>query len=192
MIDISFHILDLVQNSITAGASLIEIHINLIESIRVITISDNGCGMDTKVIANAMDPFYTSRTTRKVGLGIPLFKETCEQANGSMTINSTNGGGIVLTGKFDVNHLDAIELGNIGEALYILLSQNKNIAFRYLHQAGRRIFSLHSSEIYENIEPELLLNSEVMRWLEQYINQQIQYVEGEKNENTRGIESITQ
>ena len=191
MIDLSFHILDLVQNSIAAGASSIEIEVCVKKEHRTIMIKDNGCGMDEEMQTKAIDPFFTKRTTRKVGLGLALFQETCMQANGKIVLDSNPYGGTVLTGFFEKNHIDAIELGNIGEALYILFSQNQNIEFSYVHQVGESIFRIESNELYQTVAHHLLFATEIMHWIEQYINEHIQSVEGERNENIRRIKNFT-
>jgi signal transduction histidine kinase len=108
MKDLSLHILDIAQNSISAGASIIGINIdeNLAANTMAIEVTDNGSGMPAEVLERVTDPYYTSRTTRRVGLGIPLFKQNAEATGGSLYIDSEEGRGTSLNATFVHNHLD--------------------------------------------------------------------------------------
>jgi len=115
MRDISLHILDIAENSIRAGASLIGISVIMSDSADTLTveITDNGCGMSREMTERAVSPFTTSRTTRKVGLGIPLFAAGCESTGGSLTIESAPGEGTKLTAVYRNSHIDRPPLGDI-------------------------------------------------------------------------------
>ena len=144
MKELSLHIMDLVQNSIRAEASLIEIIVtelpgrNLLE----IQIKDNGSGMPLEIVEKVTDPFYTSRKTRNVGLGIPLFKQMVEHCNGNLTINSEEGVGTRLISDLELNHIDRQPMGDIAGVIVLLLVANPSIRFIYSHQTetGKYIF----------------------------------------------------
>lgn len=114
---LSDHILDIAQNSIRAQASRVEIDLqeNATEDSLVITIKDNGCGMDEAIVAKVTDPFFTSRTVRKVGLGIPLFKQNAEATGGNLKIESKTGEGTIIEAKFGLSHWDRPPMGDIAE-----------------------------------------------------------------------------
>ena len=148
---LSEHILDIVQNAISAGANLIEIIVeeNKLEDLCTLIIKDNGCGMDKDTLAKATNPFFTSRTTRKVGLGIPLLKQNAELSGGSFAIDSELHVGTVLKASFQLSHIDKQPLGDIWETLYLLfLSYNKgNLVYRHKTEKGN--FQISSDELRE-------------------------------------------
>ena len=115
MTEISLNILDVAENSVKAGASLTEIAVtaNFKANALTVTIRDNGCGMTPEQVNRVTDPFYTTRTTRKVGLGVPFFKEAAEQTGGSFCITSAPGAGTTVTAVFVLNSIDRMPLGDI-------------------------------------------------------------------------------
>jgi signal transduction histidine kinase len=129
--ELSLHILDIVQNSTKAGAT--EISIEVVESLRKnllrMTVRDNGCGMSQEVLATIVNPFSTSRTTRKVGLGLSLLQAAAEQCNGTMSIESKEGKGTVVTATFEHNHIDRVPLGDMVSTLITLISGCPDIDF---------------------------------------------------------------
>lgn len=131
MRDISLHVLDIAENSIRAGASLITIDMKIRDAKDELTVSieDNGCGMSEEMLANVKSPFVTSRTTRKVGLGIPLFTASCENTGGSLEITSFPGLGTKLTATYKYSHIDRPPMGDIAETIYTLTLLNPQIDF---------------------------------------------------------------
>ena len=119
MKDLSSHMMDIVQNSIRAEASWIQIRIceDPEADLFLIEIQDNGCGMDEATLARVRDPFFTSRTVRKVGLGIPLLQQNAERTGGKVSIVSQPGQGTTLTARFGHSHLDRPPLGDVAETL---------------------------------------------------------------------------
>lgn len=113
MRELSLNILDIAQNSISAGASLITIEVSedTREHLLSLTVSDNGCGMDEETLRNVCDPFFTTRTTRKVGMGIPLFRLAAEQTGGSFEITSEKGVGTSTKAVFHSDSIDFTPLG---------------------------------------------------------------------------------
>jgi anti-sigma regulatory factor (Ser/Thr protein kinase) len=123
MREISLHILDIAENSVSAGATRIQIqvHENHGSDLMDIVIKDNGKGMDAETVAQVVDPFYTSRTTRKVGLGIPLLKAAAEACDGALTIQSSPGIGTIIEVYFKFTHIDRMPLGDLASTFVALL-----------------------------------------------------------------------
>ncbi len=133
MHEISLHILDLVQNSIKAQATMIEIAISIDTPATQmhILIKDNGKGMAPETLNKVCDPFFTTRTTRKIGLGIPLFKMLCEMTEGSFKIESQPGIGTTVSAVLNMAHIDCLPLGDIEETIFVLVTTNTGIDFIY-------------------------------------------------------------
>lgn len=136
MRDLSMHVLDIAQNSIKAGASLVTIGFTVDEK-RVLTffVRDDGCGMPPELLARVTDPFTTTRTTRKVGLGIPMLKQSAEMAGGCFGIESTLGEGTYIHASFDLANIDCIPMGEICDSLLSLIVLNPD-APEFVFQAS--------------------------------------------------------
>lgn len=147
------HILDIAQNSVRAHATLIEIIVEerKINNLCVLTITDNGCGMAPEVLRLAADPFFTSRKTRKVGLGISLLKQKAEAAGGAFHLDSKPHEGTRLRAEFKLTHIDRPPLGDISGVLYLLLLRHSEIGLRYQHITDRGMFSVVSDELEETL-----------------------------------------
>ena len=148
---ISEHIMDIVQNSVKADAKLIEIIVEEQKKndLCKITINDNGYGMDKASLQQVTNPFFTSRNTRKVGLGIPLLKQNAELAGGSVTIDSKPGKGTSLQASFRHNHIDKPPMGDIWETLYQLWLSYPKIEINYQHKTEKGVFELGNLELRE-------------------------------------------
>lgn len=164
MNDISLHILDIAENSINAGAKNIEININenSTDNILKIEIIDDGKGMSEEMVRQVTDPFVTSRTTRRVGLGIPLLKLAAETANGNLEIKSEVGKGTVLVAKFQLDHIDKQPLGNMVETLVTILANEHDFNLKYRHVKNEKKFEFDSSEFKNEIEK---LNVDISHYL---------------------------
>ncbi len=151
MNDLSLHLLDIVQNSISAGATLIEIDVDeqIADDLLAISIADNGKGMTPEQVEKVTDPFFTSRTTRKVGMGIPLFKQSAEQSGGKLTITSTVGVGTRVEATFQYNHIDRPALGDIPNAVCLLVMSNPVIDFLYKHSVNDDSYIFDTREVKE-------------------------------------------
>jgi hypothetical protein len=151
---LSDHILDIVQNSIRANATLIEIMVeeNKKNDLCILRITDNGCGMNKETLEQATNPFFTTRLTRKVGLGLSLLKQNTEMANGKFSISSEPEKGTVVEAGFQWSHFDRPELGDIWDTLYLTMLSNKNVEFVYEHITSKGSFKISSEEIRNNIE----------------------------------------
>lgn len=172
------HILDILQNSVRASATLIEVivHENKNEDICTLTITDNGCGMDEIMILNATDPFFTSRKTRKVGLGLPLLKQNAEKAEGSFQIQSEKGFGTTVKATFRLSNFDRPPLGDIADVLYLTMLSYKNICFKYSHTTENGNFSINSDEIYQMLGDIPMQNKEMREAIVDYIRTNIKEI----------------
>ena len=173
MRELSLNVLDIVQNSITANANLIEIE--LIEEINndilKINIFDNGKGMTDEQIKSVTDPFYTTRTTRKIGLGIPLFKMAAEMSGGSFKIESTVGSGTKIYTSYIHSSIDRMPVGNINETVSMLIRMNPYIDFVYTHTFNEKSYSLDTRELREQLEDVPLDTPEVIDWINDYLTE---------------------
>jgi hypothetical protein len=151
---LSDHILDIVQNSIRANATLIEVMVeeNKKSDLCILRIKDNGCGMNEEMLEKATNPFFTTRETRKVGLGLSLLKQNAELANGKFSIQSELKKGTEVEAIFQLSHFDRPELGDIWDTLYLTMLSNKSIDLVYKHTTNKGSFKISSTEIRSNIE----------------------------------------
>ena len=182
MRELSLHILDIAQNAITAGATEIEILLaERADGFLAVTVRDNGCGMSAELVASVTDPFCTTRTTRKVGLGIPLFAAASEQTGGGLTIASKLGEGTSITATFDTQSIDCKPLGDIAATLVTLIAGAPQIAFRYLHTAGAERVALDTEMLRAELGAEIPLNTpSVLAWIGNYLKEQYENFGGMK------------
>jgi len=162
--DLSLHILDIVENSIEAGANRIEIRIleDLKKDIFSLEIRDNGRGISEEVLKGVTDPFYTTRKTRGVGLGLPLLYQSAKEAEGDVSIKSEEGVGTVLYAYFKHSHIDRKPLGNIVDTLIVLIAGNPEIDFFYEHRRNGNTYSIDTKEIKSELEGIPVNSSEVI------------------------------
>lgn len=149
MNNISMHILDIVQNSISGKATFIEIVIkeDAEKNIFEIIIKDNGVGIDKEMLTQVADPYITTRTTRKVGLGLPLLKYSTSQANGYLKVNSESGIGTLVNAVFQYNHIDRPPLGDISGTIVLLVAANPDIDFKYIHHINNKKYEFNTHEV---------------------------------------------
>ncbi len=147
--DLSLHILDIVENSLAAGSRRVEIRVeeDMPADRMVIEIIDDGCGMDEERIRRALDPFFTTKTVRRVGLGLPLLEEACRMSNGEMRIESSPGKGTRVTATFQHSHIDRKPLGNMRDTLITLMAGHPQLDLLYEHRKEGKTFSLDTREI---------------------------------------------
>lgn len=151
MTELSLNVLDVAQNSIRAGATLIEISVtaDVAADVLSIVIKDNGCGMTEEQVKMVCDPFYTTRTTRKVGLGIPFYKQAAESTGGSFSITSQIKKGTTVSASFTLSHIDRMPLGDMTSTIFTLVTFNKDIDFLYKYKLNDREFTLDTREFRE-------------------------------------------
>ena len=174
--------MDIAQNSISAGAKQIEIFVceDSVADSMIISIADNGCGMTAEQVANVTDPFFTTRTTRKVGLGVPLFKMEAEMTGGALKVQSEKGVGTTLTVRFVPSHVDMIPLGDINSTVLLLVTCNPDRDFIFHHGIDSREFTLDTHELRRELGDEVALNSpDVVEWIKGYLDEQTQLIKEE-------------
>jgi hypothetical protein len=170
MRELSLHILDVLQNSLEAGATLVELAVeeDLAADRLVITVHDNARGMDEETLAKVVDPFYTTRKTRNVGLGIPLFRAAAERCNGDVIITSQVGKGTMLRATFQRSHIDRAPLGDMtGTLLSFILGGICDLNYR--HSVDGRQFGLSTAEIRAELGDVSLSHPAVREWLREHI-----------------------
>lgn len=166
MRELSLNVMDVVQNSITAKAGLIEISQKTNGELLVISIKDNGGGMTVEQVESVTNPFFTTRTTRDVGLGIPLFKMACEQTGGSFLIESEKGVGTTVVANFIHSHIDMTPVGNMNETILLLITCNPDIDFVYTNELDGKSFTLDTRELREVLGNDVPLNNpDVVAWI---------------------------
>ncbi|GBE03344.1 MAG TPA: ATP-binding protein [Nitrospirae bacterium] len=165
MEDLSLHILDVVENCITADATRIEVKIteDTGENLLTVEMSDNGKGMSEELLENATDPFYTTRTTRKVGLGIPLLAQSAKESNGDISVKSKPGQGTSITATFQYDHIDRKPLGDIGQTIIILIMSNPEIDFLFEHKKNDKLYTLDTVEMKKDLDGIPINNPEVIK-----------------------------
>lgn len=181
MRELSLNVMDVAQNSITAGASLIEIRVeeDRQKGELVIFIIDNGKGMSEEQVQRVIDPFYTTRTTRKVGLGVPLFKMEAEMTGGDFSIQSQLGKGTTVRARFVTSHVDMIPLGNINDTILLLVSCNPDRDFRFVHQVDEKELELDTRQLREVLGEDVPLNDpDVVQWIRGYLQEQSDLLQG--------------
>ena len=176
---LSDHILDIIQNSVKAEATLIEIMVdfNKNKDLCTLKITDNGCGMNKKTLEQATNPFFTTRITRKVGLGLSLLKQNAEMANGNFSIVSKPGKGTSVLTNFQLSHIDRPELGDVWNTIYLSLLGNENIELKYIHKTEKGSFELSSTEIRENVEGISLQQKEIREAITDFIKNSIKEIQ---------------
>jgi len=175
MRDISMHILDIIGNSVRAKAKLVEVSIieDTHEDTLVLKIKDDGHGMDKNTLKSALDPFFTSRKTRKVGLGIPLLQQNTELTGGHLNIDSEVGVGTTLEAFFVRSHIDRPPLGDVPSAVSLMISGNPNVEFIFLHKLDDEEFVLKTSEIKEILDGVDITQPGVVKFLRQMVEENL-------------------
>ena len=173
MLELSLHILDIVNNSIKAKATKIVIEVNeqITKNLLSISIADNGCGMDEEFLRNVTDPFKTTRTTRKVGMGLSMFKAAAEATGGSLEISSEKNVGTTVLATFVYDHIDRQPIGNMPETMLILVCGNETVDFVYRHIKNDKEFLLETAQIKEILGDVSFSNPEISLWLKEYVEE---------------------
>lgn len=173
MPEIALNVLDVAQNSIRAQALLIQITVEVnqpADMIKII-IEDNGCGMTKEQIERVEDPFYTTRTTRKIGLGVSFFKMAAISTGGSFSIESEPGKGTVVTAVFGLSHIDRMPLGDICGVMHTLITFNTQIDFVFTYIFDGRSFTLDTRQFKEILEGVPLDTPEVSQYIREFLDE---------------------
>ncbi len=171
--ELSLHILDIVQNSIKAKAKDITIDISEKpqENLLEITIADNGHGMSPELLNRVRDPFSTTRTTRKVGLGIPLFEAAAKQCGGKLEINSEEGVGTTLYVCFEYHNIDRAPIGDMAQTMQTIILSDPDINYVYTHKKADKEFIFDTKEIKKVLGDVSISSPEILEWICEYINE---------------------
>lgn len=178
MKELSLNILDVAENSVKAGATLTQILLTEHDGTLTLEIVDDGCGMSEDIVRSVIDPFYTTRTTRKVGMGIPLLKLACEQTGGQLTISSVTqeadpvNHGTHVTATFDMNHIDFTPLGDVSSSVLTLIQGHPEKEFLFRHQLDEGTVELDTRMLREVLEDVPLNSYDVMEWIGGYLQEQ--------------------
>jgi anti-sigma regulatory factor (Ser/Thr protein kinase) len=167
MMELSLHILDITENAVRAKARqvLISITEDRINDRLTLEIRDDGTGMTAEELKRVLDPFYTTKKVRRVGLGLPMLAQAAENAGGSFEIESEPGKGTVLTAAFQLTHVDRQPLGDLAGTLVMLITGNPEMHFVYRHRCNGRTYSLDTDEIKKEIEDVPINHIEVLEWI---------------------------
>lgn len=180
MRELSLNVMDIAQNSISAGASLITIRVEEDRPADTLSISveDNGKGMSPETVQKVIDPFYTTRTTRKVGLGVPFFKMAALMTGGDFSIQSQVGKGTRVRAVFGLTHIDRMPLGNMADTMCILMGCNEQINFSFTYQVGEAVFTVSTAQLQEILDGVPLNTPQVMDFIRGYIKENMDLLSG--------------
>jgi len=177
--ELSLNILDIAENSVKARATLVQILIEETEETLTLTIADNGCGMTEEILKSVSDPFYTTRTTRRVGMGIPLLKMAAELTGGEVTITSRHESaepvhhGTEVVARFFKNHIDFTPMGDVISSVTTLIQGHPETEFLFRHEKGGEAVELDTRQVREILGGDVPLNSfEVLNWIGDYLRDQ--------------------
>jgi anti-sigma regulatory factor (Ser/Thr protein kinase) len=173
MLELALHILDIAENSVRAGARTVSIDINedRVNDRLSLEIRDDGVGMDEATLEKAMDPFYTSKKVRRVGLGLPMLAEAAERAGGSFAIESREGLGTRVAVEFQLSHIDRQPLGDLTGAFMTLIAGNAGVDFVYRHVCEGDPFTLDTREIRSEIGDIPINHVEVLKFIRQHLTE---------------------
>ncbi len=178
--DISLHILDLTQNSVKAHAERIAIVLSAdsVSGFLHIMIEDDGCGMSKAFLATVEDPFTTSRATRKVGMGIPFFKLACIQSGGNFTVESEEGKGTKLSGTMQIDNIDRLPLGNLGDTVKLLIMESPDVRFLLTLSSDGNQVMIDTDEIKAQLGDVPIVEREILEWIEEFVNENVENIFG--------------
>ena len=178
MLELSLHILDIVENSTRAGAKLVTITIteDPERDIFRITITDDGRGMDRETVKKALDPFYTTKGVRRVGLGLPMLYQATQQCEGRFAIDSEEGAGTRVCAEFKLSHIDRQPLGDIAGTIATLIAGNPEVDFVYRHKNAEHEFTLDTREIKTEIEEVPVNHPEILKFIRTSIEEGLEGV----------------
>lgn len=182
MKELSLNILDIAENSVKAGATLITVSLTQAGNVLTIEITDDGCGMDAETVRRVTDPFYTTRTTRKVGLGLPLLKLEAEQTGGTLTVTSRtaaqcpDGHGTTVRATFHTDHIDCMPLGDVTATLLTLIQGHPQEELAFSHRTDAGTVTLDTRQLREVLGDVPLDTYEVLKWIEGYLREQYQSI----------------
>lgn len=176
MIELAHHILDIGENSLRAGAKNLWIEVTEDESegLLILRITDDGHGMTEEEIKKALDPFYTTKKVRRVGLGLPMLAQAAERTGGSFSLASEPGKGTTVTAQLGLTHLDRQPLGDVGGALSALIMESPLTRVIYRHKSKRGSFEMDTEVMQRELDGVPLNHPEVLIFIKEFVNSHIQ------------------
>ena len=180
MRELADNIMDIAQNSISAGATLTEVHVTVSHKDDLITLcfKDDGCGMSEELVKAVTEPFTTTRKTRKVGLGLPLLQMTAMMTGGELKIDSTVGVGTVVTATFGLGHIDRPPMGDVAGAWFSLVVMNPDTDFLFTYDYDGNVFTFDTRIVRETVAPIPLNQMEIADWIKECISTEINELHG--------------
>lgn len=180
MRELADNILDIAQNSISAGASLTKITVSISHERNLVSLlfEDDGCGMPPEFVKAVTEPFTTTRKTRRVGLGLPLLKMTAMMTGGYFDIASEVGKGTRVSVSFSLDHIDRPPLGDVSGAWFTLVFMNPEIDFLLIYEVDEKRFEFDTRVIRETVAPIPLNEPEIAAWIRECISQEISQLHG--------------
>lgn len=180
MTELSLNVLDIANNSIRAGATRIEIEVRVCEDkdSLFIRITDNGCGMSKEQLAKVVDPFYTTRNTRRIGLGIPFFKQAALNTGGTFQLESEETIGTIVTAVFGLSHIDRMPLGDINSTIYTLIIANTELDFVYTYELNGNEFHLDTEELRQILGDIPLNAPQITDYIKKYLKENQEEING--------------
>lgn len=171
--DLSLHILDIAENSVDAGASKVEISIFISDSddSLILKVSDNGKGMDEDTIKMVRDPFFTTKTVRRFGLGIPLLAQAAEECSGKLLIESRPVEGTIIIAKFQYSHIDRKPLGDIGATMAVLIGGHPERDFLFVYERNGFSYRLDTVELKKELDDVPIYLPDVLKLIKDDINE---------------------
>ena len=181
MKELSLYILDITMNSVKAGAEHISVSIDETDRVLTFSVTDDGCGMTAEQVEKLSDPFFTTRTTRNVGLGVPFLRMLAEQTGGEVKITSKSekeyeDHGTTLTATFHEDSIDFVPLGDIVSTVVTLIQGSPDIDFDFTHTKEGMTVSLRTSELREVLGGVPLSEPEVLAWIGEYLGEQYEQI----------------
>ena len=174
MQDLSMNILDIAQNSLRAGASCIQIQLVEHDNILELSVEDDGIGMDEEMVERVQDPFFTTRTTRKIGLGIPFLKAIAQQCEGTFSLTSKVNEGTLIRVSMALDHWDCPPLGDVGDVLMIAASADVKVRFIFTYRKNEKEFVFDTQQINEVLGEGIdIRNAEIFNWCKAAVNEGI-------------------
>lgn len=180
MQDIAMISLELLINAQSAHAHHIRmlVHVNPLENKVRLEVKDDGNGMDEETLKKVSSPFYSGRSTRKIGLGLPFFIQSVQQCEGQVNLSSTLGQGTDIEGIWTYDHWDNPPEGNLGECILLCIQANPKTQIEFTYQYQEAVYTFDSKKLQEMIDPLPLDQTDILLWIEQEINQQIKTCKG--------------
>ena len=182
MKELSLNILDIAENSVKAGATLITVSLTQAGNVLTIEITDDGCGMDAETVRRVTEPYYTTLATRRVGLGLPLLKLEAEQTGGTLTVTSRtaaqcpDGHGTTVRATFHTDHIDCMPLGDVTATLVTLIQGHPQEELAFSHRTDAGTVTLDTRQLREVLGDVPLDTYEVLKWIEGYLREQYQSI----------------